>query len=142
MLIEKIKTDQLIARKGHDAIASSLLTTLIGEAEMVGKNAGRAVTDEEVVAVVKKFVKNMDETLGYLGDVDSNARTNVLIEKNVITKYLPQQLNALQLEKIIGNLVHANGKNTGAIMKELKAKFAGQYDGKMASEIVKKVLAG
>lgn len=40
MLIVKIKHDQLVARKNRDQIESTLLTTLIGEADMVGKNNG------------------------------------------------------------------------------------------------------
>ena len=61
-LIQTIKTAQVAARKARDPSAS-LLTTLIGEAEMVGKNAGREVTDQEVVATIKKFIKGIDETL-------------------------------------------------------------------------------
>ena len=61
-LIIEIKSAQLAARKARDSFTASSLTTLIGEAEMVGKNAGREVTDAEVVAVLKKFVKNIDET--------------------------------------------------------------------------------
>ena len=52
MLIENLKEDQLIARKNRDQIKATLLTTLIGEAEMVGKNTGnRSPFDEEVVSV-------------------------------------------------------------------------------------------
>jgi len=59
-LMEQIKTAQVTARK-TGAQEASLLTTLLGEAAMVGKNANRETTDQEVVAVVKKFVKNIDE---------------------------------------------------------------------------------
>jgi hypothetical protein len=58
--MEQIKAKQIAARKSGSADAG-LLTTLLGEAAMVGKNAGRETTDQEVVAVVKKFVKNIDE---------------------------------------------------------------------------------
>ena len=37
MLIDLIKKDQLQARKNKESVAVSLLTTLIGDAEMVGK---------------------------------------------------------------------------------------------------------
>jgi hypothetical protein len=59
-LIQTIKADQVQARKARSASAS-ILTTLIGEAEMIGKNAGdRESTDEEVIAIIKKFIKNLD----------------------------------------------------------------------------------
>lgn len=64
MLIVKIKHDQLVARKNRDQIESTLLTTLIGEADMVGKNNGnRDPFDEEVISVVKKFLKGVNETI-------------------------------------------------------------------------------
>jgi len=40
MLIDKIKADNLTARKNKDRSTSGILTTLIGEIEMVGKNNG------------------------------------------------------------------------------------------------------
>ena len=40
MLIKTIKADQLQARKNRDKIATSLLTTLIGEADTAAKNKG------------------------------------------------------------------------------------------------------
>ncbi len=41
-LIEQIKKDQLAARKEHNYPLTSLLTTLIGEADMVGKDVKSA----------------------------------------------------------------------------------------------------
>ena len=66
-ILESVKKAQLQARKEKRAVDASTLTTLIGEAEMIGKNDGnRASTDAEVVTVIKKFVKNIDETLTIL----------------------------------------------------------------------------
>jgi uncharacterized protein YqeY len=153
MLIEKIKTDQLTARKAKNALAASLLTTLIGEAEAIGKNAGnRAVADDEVVALVKKFMKGIDESIialsknlgGEKSSTDSEfvRFDNLRTERAILEGYLPQQLDAMRLEMTITGIMMTVGKNTGAIMKELKASFNGQYDGKQASEIVKRLVAG
>ena len=89
MLLNKIKADQLAARKAKDGLATALLTTLIGDAEMVGKNAGRLVTDEEVVAVIKKFIKNIDFGIASTKDVsniDGSADyyVNQLKEKSIL----------------------------------------------------------
>jgi uncharacterized protein YqeY len=141
MLIGQIKAAQVAARKLRNQVAASALTTLIGEAEMVGKNAGREVTDAEVVAVVGKFIKNINETLKALpaNDVRSSA---YLEELRIYEAFMPQQLDAMRLEMTITGIMMTVGKNTGAIMKELKAGFSGQYDGKLASEIVKRLVAG
>jgi uncharacterized protein YqeY len=141
-VIEQIKADQIAARKQKLTAVASLLTTLIGEAEMVGKNAGRAVTDAEVVQMIKKFIKNIDETIRALGDADP--RTAVaLAEKTTLEKYLPQQLDEAALRSEIGGIVaglQATGVDNptvGDVMKFLKLRFDGKYDGRLASTIIK-----
>ncbi len=140
-LFERIKADQLAARKSHNGLASSLLTTLIGEAAAIGKNAGnREVTDAEVVALVKKFVKGMDETLGYLGNRNAEATAVVLAEKDILAKYLPLQLTELALRHAVTSIIATEGKVMGKVMAALKARYDGQYDGKLASQIVKELV--
>ena len=54
--LQEIKAAQLTARKERNTFKASLLTTLIGEAEMVGKSAGnRPSTDEEVLQVLNMY---------------------------------------------------------------------------------------
>lgn len=141
MLIENLKEDQLIARKNRDQIKATLLTTLIGEAEMVGKNAGnRAPFDEEVVAVVKKFLKGINETIAVLTKSGQDA-TQFEKEREILDSYLPTQLTK---EKIIVMLDSAVVDGTlvedksfkGASMKWLKEHYSGQYDGRVAAEAI------
>lgn len=66
MLLEKIKKDQIAFRKSEDRsthygkVRINALTTLIGEASPSGN---QVVTDEQVQAVIRKFVKNIDEAV-------------------------------------------------------------------------------
>lgn len=61
-MIGKIRDDMITARKGDDPVAKSLLVTLYSEASRVGKDKRNGdPTDEEVVAVVKKFAANAEE---------------------------------------------------------------------------------
>lgn len=55
-ITEQIKAASLTARKARDTVASALLTTLLSDVVMIGKNAGRETTDAEAVAIVKKFI--------------------------------------------------------------------------------------
>ena len=72
-LIEKIKSDHLAYRKLRDTTATTFLSTLIGEAEMIGKSGGnREVTNQEVIALVKKFIKNINETTAAIGQPEKN----------------------------------------------------------------------
>lgn len=131
-LMEQIKTQQIAARKAGDPKAS-LLTTLLGEAAMVGKNAGRETTDAEVVAVVKKFIKNVDETIAAL-QARNQLFTEFAVEREVLEQFLPQQLTEVTLAEVA-----KTQPDMPTFMKHLKEKYAGQYDGKLASTVAKKV---
>ena len=131
-LMEKIKTLQINARKAGSADAS-LLTTLLGEAAMVGKNANRETTDQEVVAVVKKFIKNLDETINALMQRGQNT-SSFFTERALLEQFLPQQLNESQLRYMA-----TEQSSMPQFMKFLKDNYAGQYDGKLASTVAKSV---
>jgi len=140
-LINTIKKDQVQARKDRNAGAATLLTTLLGEASMVGKNAGgRETTDDEVIAVVKKFIKNNNDTLAVI-DNNSSGYGDIENENELLNRYLPTQLSEDELRDIIAPL--AEGKtmrDMGSIMKELKTNYTGLYDGGVASSIIKGML--
>lgn len=145
-LFEQIKQDQLVARKDRDALRALLLTTLIGEATAIGKNDGnRDVTDAEVVALMKKFDKGIVESIAALRDVsnvDASADryVNLLKEQSILQHYMPQQMDEHLLTMAVRMIVNEVGSNMGQVMATLKTRYAGQYDGKMASAIVKACL--
>lgn len=140
-MLTKIKTDLFTKRKeGTDKAAISLLTTLYSEAANVGLNDGkRQSTDGEVLAVIKKFVKNINEciTAGEGKGVDVSSYQ---FEKTILEAYLPKQLTEAEIEAFVINQV-SDGGNKGLIMKALKSQYDGQYDGKLAAQIIDKVLA-
>jgi len=132
-LMNQIKEKQIVARKTGSPDAS-LLTTLLGESAMVGKNAGRETTDAEVVAVVKKFIKNIDETVAALTTRGHDASV-FLAEREVLKQFLPLQLTELALKHIA-----ETHSSMPEFMKFLKENHAGQYDGKLASSVAKSII--
>ena len=81
-LLSQLKKDALTARKQGAGLRGTLLSTLIAEAEMVGKNAGnRDSTDDEVQGTIRKFLKNNQEALAVIKDP---ARQAVLAEESAI----------------------------------------------------------
>lgn len=156
-LLTQIKADQLQARKDRNADKASLLTTLIGEASIIGKNdGGRETNDQEVINVVKKFIKNNNEVLNALQPGQADVAIAQHTAENVIlSAYLPKQLTEDQLTDVIksiraelinerilaGQPPVANAKDMGKVMGLLKTRFEGAYDGTMASRLTKLVLA-
>jgi len=142
MLMQTLQADQLKARKAKDTVAIGLLTALVGEAAMVGKNAGnRTSTDEEVLATVRKFLKNAEETHARLIAANKDAAA-ITEEIKILKSYMPQQMTDDQLRAAISAIKDTNANaNMGLVMKVLKEQHAGLYDGKRANEIAKEVLA-
>lgn len=134
-LLAKIKSDLFTLRKeGSDKVAISLLTTLYSESANVGLNDNkRESTDAEVSAVIKKFIKNLDECITFGTSKEINVSTYKK-EKEIIEVYLPQQLTPIEIEAFIIPHVREGGKP--AAMKALKETYAGQYDGKVAALVV------
>lgn len=146
-LLTDIKDKQLIARKAKDEVASSLLTTLYSEAAMTGKNATppHESTDAEVIATIKKFLKNTVEFLGMAGDRrDSDLVEKLDAERTILEAFLPKQLSDAELTNIMQSILVTNGisgpKGMGILMKLLKEQYDGLYDGKVASAIAKQLL--
>lgn len=135
LIIEQLRQDSLAARKDRtDPIKVSLLSTLIGEAVKIGKDAGnRESNDAEVSAVIKKFVKNLQE-VAKLGSIDQKLQAEH--ELKILTGYLPKQLTSDELGAIItASLVTSTTPNFGLVMKTLKANHDGLYDGAMAKAV-------
>lgn len=144
MLIERIRDDMIAARKGTDPVAKSLLVTLYAEATRVGKDKRNgATTDDECVAVIRKFSANSEETIQLLTSRGHNTQTQQQ-ELSILQAYLPQQMTeqelAAAIEMIIRSQPERNSKIMGKVMAELKAQYGASYDGKIASQLVKAAL--
>ncbi len=136
-IIQQIKDASLVARKNRDRESASLLTTLLSEAEMVGKNAGRETTDAEAVAVIKKFVKNNNETMSRV--TDESVHSMMELEIRLLEAFLPKQLSDAEITQKMREILNADDTctNMGVLLKVFKTKYEGQYDGGMAAKIAK-----
>lgn len=143
-LLTRIKTASLELRKAKHPLAA-LAQTLIGEAEMIGKNDGnREVTDSEVLSRVKKILSGVDETIALIKQPEALA--GLQAEKAWLEGWLPSQMTEAELREAIESCctslrVAGEKPNVGAIMKMMKQHFDGTYDGKLASTLIKEILA-
>lgn len=137
MLIDKIKADQLQARKDRNPVATALLTTLIGEVSKVGSDGNREITDAKVVKTIHSFVGNIDLTLEKAGD---EARQKLQAERDILVGYVPPLLTEDELRAAIAEAAPGETltmRDTGRIKGLLEEKHPGAVDGKMLSMILK-----
>lgn len=142
-LLSQLKKDALIARKAAAGVRATLLTTLIAEAEMVGKNAGnRESTDDEVQGTIRKFLKNNQEALAVIKDEER--RATLVEESTILTEYLPPMATEADVKALIADTVASladrSPKSMGVVMAALKAKFGTSFDAKQANAWVREAL--
>jgi uncharacterized protein YqeY len=104
---------------------------------------GGAIRDDDVVQIVRREIRKREEAerfaaqAGRQDHVEQNRAERALLEE-----YAPPSLDEARLEAAIRELARdAATRSMGAIMSGLKARFAGQFDGRQASEIARRVLA-
>lgn len=147
--LQEIKDALLHARKIKHKETAALLSTIVGEAEMLGKNDGNRVpTDAEVLQVLKKFEKGMLETIKFLqvaGNDNQDKINYVEKEIEIINKFMPAKLTDEEVLCDIKFIMGAHGlhyeqKSMGELTKHLKVKYQDQFDGKQVSAIFKGML--
>jgi len=138
LIIDILKVENLTARKIKDKFTSGIMTCLIGEIEMVGKNDGnRVTTDAEAIKVITKFKKGALEVL------KAKPSEDVENEIKIYDAYLPQLMSKEELQKILQDWMDANymdSPSIGGYMGALARVHKGLYDGKMANGLIRELL--
>jgi len=97
--------------------------------------------EAEIVAVIRKELNKRLEIVDFArkaGREETVAQAEA--EKAILDAYLPAQMDAAALEAAIRAIAAELGATQiGPIMAELRKRHAGQFDGKLASELIKKL---
>jgi uncharacterized protein YqeY len=101
-----------------------------------------AITETDIQGVLKKMAKQRRESIeqyekaGRQDLVDKETAELALVEH-----YLPQQMSAEMVGKVVQEVITALGATTikqmGAVIKEVQARTKGTADNKLVSELVK-----
>lgn len=143
-LMADMKTAMKAREKGKLALNTIRMARAhIRQAEI--DNGHADFNDDEVLAILRKEVKQRNETLAEIagsGREDLVNETKAEIE--VLKKYLPPEMTEEEISKEVKAIVDAMDpaeRNMGSVMKAVMAKLKGKADGKVISQIVRKYLA-
>lgn len=91
--------------------------------------------------VLIKHVKKLKDSLENFPP-ENEIRKKTEREIAVLSEYMPKQLDEETVKGYIKDIIAATpGVNAGLVMKELSPKIKGQFDSKIANELVKAALA-
>lgn len=145
-LSEQIHQDLVNAMKNQDKFAVSVLRMLKSAMQLEQINKKHDLNDDEVMAVIKKQVKvrkdSMDEYLTYHRD---DLAADLKKEIEILSAYLPEELSAEELEKVIASVFEEikpeSMKDMGKVMKAIGEKVGARADLSAVSTIVKAKLS-
>lgn len=148
-LKDTIKNDLKEAMKAKDELALSVLRMVTSAISSEEINKGKrevGLNEEEVLEVLSREIKRRrDSATQFEGAGRAELAEKENQEINVIMKYMPAQMTAEEIEKVVKDSIAESGakdeKDFGAVMKVLSPKIKGRADGKQVSEVVKKMLA-
>ena len=110
----------------------TLLGVLLGEIDRLPTRD--EPTADQIYIVVKKMYDNAKEMAPF--------KMEALAEAEYLKDYIKEQLTTEQLTDIVKELVAKGFSNMGQFMQHLNSNYKGQFDGKLASSIVNKILKG
>jgi gatB/yqey domain protein len=146
MLYEKLTEDYKIAMKEKQETKKSALNFVLAQIKNKKIELQRDPNDDEVIALLKKEVKSINEALSFLEKADKPTELAEEQEKKAILEsYLPAMLDKEATKKLIESLVSelqiADLKTgRGLLMKELIAKHKSELDGSLVNQIINEML--
>lgn len=108
------------------------------KAMFIENKTSKAPTTEMDVLI--KHVKKLRDSLENFPP-ENEIRKKTEREIAALAEYLPKQLSEAEVKAYIQEIIAKTpGVNAGLVMKELSPKIKGQFDSKLANELVKSAL--
>jgi uncharacterized protein YqeY len=137
MLFDQITED---IKKAMFAKEKEKLDALRGLKAMMIENK----TAKAPIAEMDVLINCVKKLKGSIDSFPEGHEIRLKTEREILTLsvYMPKQLTEAEVKNFIKEIIAANpGANQGIIMKELSPKIKGQFDGKLANDLVKSSLS-
>lgn len=138
MIYQQLKEANVAALKNHDTNARAILSVLLNKIKLVEiekRTANADLTDADVVAVLQKTLKELDEekqAFERAGRTENVQALNAQIA--FVSAYLPKMMTD---EEIKAEILALSDKSVPSVMKHFKANFAGKCDMRRVQEVLK-----
>ena len=145
-LKDRLRTDLTASIKARDELRSSTLRmvlTAVTNAEVAGKEH-RELTDDDVLGVLTSESKKRREAAEAFADAGREAQAEKeQAEAAVIAEYLPEQLSAAEIERLVTETIDELGvrgdgmRAMGRVMGVLTPRTKGRADGGALAAVVR-----
>jgi gatB/yqey family protein len=145
-MFKKIQNDYIQAMKDKEILKKSALNYLIAQIKNKKIELQRDPNDEEIVAIIKKEVKSLNEAISFLEKANKPEELQDEKEKKLILEsYLPATLDEEQTkELIVATISKLNitdlKTQRGLLMKELMATHKAELDTALLNSLINTML--
>ena len=141
----RIEEDLKSAMKRGDKRRVATLRLMLAGLKNEKIQAQRALTDEEIEAVLRRAVKQRKDSIEQYGRGGRQDLVDVETEElAILEEYLPKGLSDAEIEEALRAVIAENDfsspKDVGLAMKALMARHKGRVDGKKAQEAARRLL--
>lgn len=145
-LAERLNEDMKQAMKAGEKFRLSTIRMVRASIKNQEIELRRPLNDDEVVQVVSRDLKQRRDSLQ---DFERAGRDDLVEqmkgEIEIISQYLPQQLNEEEIKAIVMQTIQETGASSkadmGKLMGALMPKVKGRADGKLVNQLVQQVLS-
>jgi uncharacterized protein YqeY len=147
-LQERIDADLKQAMRDQDDVSKLALRAVKTALTVESKaTADHDQSEAQVITIIQREAKRRREAAAEFERVGAADRAaQELAELAVLERYLPRQLDPSEIEAIASQVIAETGaaspRDIGRVMPVLMSRLGGAADGKVASQIVRRLLGG
>jgi uncharacterized protein YqeY len=146
-LQQRIERAMRDAMRDRDVARTTTLRMAMAAAHNRRIELRRELTDDEVVDVLTKQVKQRRESINLYREAGRTERAAAEeAEAAILSEFLPRQLSEAEIEELARTAIEATGAagpaDLGRVMGRLSAQTRGRADGRLVSETVRRLLDG
>ncbi|HEY6607948.1 MAG TPA: GatB/YqeY domain-containing protein [Candidatus Limnocylindria bacterium] len=146
-LSERIESAMRDAMRARDERRTLTLRMVMADAHNQRIAKGRDLTDEEVVEVLTRQVKQRRESIELYREGGRPERAEAEeAEVVILAEFLPEQLSEAEIESLAREAIAETGASSpadvGRVMGRVAPQTKGRADGRLVSEVVRRLLGG
>ena len=146
-LQQRIESAMRDAMRARDEQRTMTLRMAMAAAQNRRIEVRRDLTDDEVVDVLSRQVKQRRESIALYRDAGRTERADAEeVEVAILSEFLPQQLSEAEVESMARAAIAETGASgpgdLGRVMGKLAPGTRGRADGRLVSTVVRRLLGG
>lgn len=142
MLLTRLVQAYQSAIKAKEENKKIILNYVLAQIKNKEIELQRVLVDEEIISILRKEVKALSESIGFLQKAGKKQDlTDEEEKKGILEQYLPQYLDRVQTESLLERLMVELGiqdlrKERWTLMKALMTNYKEQLDPALVNEII------